>query len=108
MSAPNLSGSDPDRPVPGECRIRLSVERRLQSSGYAAVRDVRCEFERGELRLYGTLPTHYLKQVAQALVADLEAVRVVDNQIQVVPSIPRGTAGSRECPEEPEASSGTR
>jgi osmotically-inducible protein OsmY len=107
MTSPDRSSPDPDRLGPGGGRIRLSVESRLQSSGYTALRDVRCDFERREVRLYGTLPTHYLKQVAQALVAELEGVRLVENQIQVVPSAPRGTAESRECPEESGASSET-
>jgi osmotically-inducible protein OsmY len=73
--------------------IQRAAQRLLQSSSYAAIRHVCCEFERGELRLYGNLPTHYLKQVALAIVAGLEGVLRVKNQIQVGPAVPPATAG---------------
>jgi osmotically-inducible protein OsmY len=41
------------------------------------------------LVLRGCLPTYYLKQVAQEVVAHLEGVEGVENQIQVVPGASR-------------------
>jgi hypothetical protein len=90
MTRPALPRSDPDRLAADGCRIRLSVERRFQRSGYAALSRVCCEFQRenGVLHLGGSVPSYYLKQVAQELVADLEGVRVVNNQINVARPAP--------------------
>ncbi len=66
--------------------ILQTAESRLRAGGYAVLRDVCCDFESGVLRLSGRLPSQYLKQVAQALVADLEGVSTVVNQITVVAS----------------------
>lgn len=64
--------------------IGLEAEVRLRRSAYLALRDVSCILLEGSiLRLRGRLPSHYLKQVAQALVAGIEGVRQVDNQIVV-------------------------
>jgi osmotically-inducible protein OsmY len=41
------------------------------------------------LVLRGCLPSYYLKQLAQEVVAHLEGVEGVDNQIQVVPGAAR-------------------
>jgi hypothetical protein len=57
---------------------------RLDRTGYAVLRRVRCEFRDGLLRLSGCLPTQYLKQVAQAVVADVEGIVTVVNEIEVV------------------------
>jgi osmotically-inducible protein OsmY len=70
-------------PNPSWTDIRQAAERRLQASGYTVLRDVRCDFEGGVLRLRGRLPSQYLKQVAQAVVVDLEGVSTVENQITV-------------------------
>jgi osmotically-inducible protein OsmY len=109
MTTPDQSSVDTDRPDPGGCTIRFSVERRLQRSGYTALSRVCSEFqtESGVLHLRGSVPSYYLKQVAQELVLDLEGVRLVNNQINVAPSAPRGAAGKRECSEEADRSSGT-
>jgi hypothetical protein len=60
------------------------AERALRNSPYLALRNVTCECRDGVLTLRGCLPTYYLKQVAQAVVARLDGVRVVVNEIQVV------------------------
>ncbi len=86
MNAPFRSTSDSHRAAaPGSCSIQSSVERRLLGSGYAALGRVWCEFqpESGVLHLSGSLPSYYLKQLAQELVIDLEGVRLVINQITV-------------------------
>jgi osmotically-inducible protein OsmY len=96
MAIPTESDSVPDRDS-GESRIRSSVEDRLQRSGYAALRWIWCEFEEefGVLHLRGSVPSHYLKQVAQELVVYVEGVRLVNNQINVARSTPpRGGSAS--------------
>ena len=83
MFAPSYS--DSNRSVPYESAVRASVEGRLQRSSYGALRRIRCDFQgdSGILHLRGSLPSYYLKQVAQELVGDVEGVRLVDNQIRV-------------------------
>lgn len=60
------------------------AERALRSSPYLALRNVSCGCQDGVLILRGCLPTYYLKQVAQAVVAHVEGVRQVVNEIEVV------------------------
>ena len=96
MTAPEFARPDGDRPPFGGCAIRSSVEHRLQRSGYAALGRVSCEFQResGVLHLHGEVPSYYLKQIAQELVRDLDAVRLVQNQITVARPAPRGYVSS--------------
>jgi osmotically-inducible protein OsmY len=67
-------------------RIGESVADRLRISPYFALREIRCECRDGVVTLLGQLPTHYLKQIAQEVVADVQGVTKVVNQIEV--SIP--------------------
>jgi len=60
------------------------AERALRNSPYLILRNVACEYQEGVLTLRGCLPTYYLKQVAQAVVARVEGVRQVVNDIEVV------------------------
>ncbi len=60
------------------------AERALRNSPYLALRNVTCECRDGVLSLRGCLPTYYLKQVAQAVVAPVDGVRQVVNDIEVV------------------------
>jgi CheY-like chemotaxis protein len=66
-----------------EAGIQEESERRLRSNPYLALKSISCEYHYGVLLLRGCLPTYYLKQVAQAVVAGIEGVVRVDNQIQV-------------------------
>jgi len=69
--------------IPPRGDLGLEAEHRLWGSGYLALRDVSCEVQAGIMRLQGRLPSYYLKQMAQALVADLEGVRRVVNLIEI-------------------------
>jgi osmotically-inducible protein OsmY len=60
------------------------AERRFRRRPYLAQHHVSCDYRDGVLILRGCLPTSYLKQVAQEVVAPLEAVEHIDNQIEVV------------------------
>jgi osmotically-inducible protein OsmY len=108
MNTGTLSRSDPDRLAPQARTLQSSVERRWQTSGYTALTRIHSDFEgeSGILHLRGSLPSHYLKQVAQELVIDLEGVRRVDNQINVIRSVPREPAWNRHRADEPDASPG--
>jgi osmotically-inducible protein OsmY len=60
------------------------AERALRNSPYLVLRNVTCACQNGVLTLRGYLPTYYLKQVAQAVVAHVDGVRQVVNEIEVV------------------------
>jgi osmotically-inducible protein OsmY len=76
---------------------RPSLERRIEDclcrSGYLALRAVVCDTRGGIVRLRGSLPTYYLKQVAQATVAEVDGVRRIINRIVVVASIDPSPVG---------------
>src|SRR5258708_7210548 len=57
---------------------------RLDGGGYMTLKDVECEFSEGEARLCGRLPSYHLKQLAQEIVARIDGVRAVLNQIEVI------------------------
>jgi len=60
------------------------AESRLRRSAYLALQYISCEFHARVLILRGRLPSYYLKQIAQALVGDIEGVERIDNQIEVM------------------------
>jgi hypothetical protein len=57
----------------------------LERRGYSALRRVRCDLRDGVPRLRGHLPSHYLKLIALAVVAEVEGVRAIVNEIEVRP-----------------------
>jgi len=65
-------------------QIRRIAEERLRNSPYAALRMISCQYHDGVLILYGRLQTHYLKQVAQSIMTDLDGVLEIANRIEVV------------------------
>lgn len=74
----------PSAPAPsGRAGIRIEALHRLRRAGYLALWDISCDLHEDRLRLHGRLPSHYLKQVAQAVVAGVEGVDGVVNLIQV-------------------------
>jgi osmotically-inducible protein OsmY len=94
VSALNLAGAESATtartPPPG---LRELAEGCLRRNPYRALKHVSCECRGGVLVLRGRLPSYYLKQVAQEVVARLEGVQVVDNQIQVVTPASRSGPG---------------
>jgi len=62
------------------------AETRLRNSPYLALRMVSCETRNGMLVLRGSLPTYYLKQLAQATVAGTPGTPPVLNEIEVTGS----------------------
>ncbi len=60
------------------------AENHLRSNSYLALKNISCEFRQGVLILKGNLPTYYLKQVAQAVVAPTAGVERIINEIEVV------------------------
>ena len=94
MLAVPPAGSEPGTPSPDPPASPQAVaERGLRSSRYSALKHVSCDYQGGVLVLRGCLPSYYLKQVAQEVVARLEGVQAIDNQIQVVPPASRSGPG---------------
>ncbi len=60
------------------------AESRLRQNAYLALKNISCEFHDGVLTLQGCVPTYYLKQVAQEVVAPVEGVERVENRIEVL------------------------
>jgi osmotically-inducible protein OsmY len=69
-----------------ERRIKEAAEGHLRRSGYLALRNIGCNCREGVVTLRGCLPTYYLKQIAQHVVAELEGVCGIINQIEVLAS----------------------
>jgi hypothetical protein len=65
----------------------------LRRNTYLARRSLACEYRDGVFVLRGCLPTCYLRQVAQEVVAGLEGVEAIENRIQVVTPASRSRPG---------------
>ncbi len=72
--------------TPRRSDIELEARSRLSRSGYFALRDVSCCVSSHSVQLNGRVPTYYLKQLAQAIVAELTGSRQLINQIKVATS----------------------
>jgi osmotically-inducible protein OsmY len=75
-------------------RIGELAENRLRGNAYLALRHVACEGHDGVVVLRGCVPTYYLKQVAQEVVAQTDGVRQVVNHIEVMAATASGFRGS--------------
>jgi hypothetical protein len=88
-----LDHPDLERVASSTAGIGASAEGRLRSSPYLALRDVGCAERDGVVTLRGHLPSYYLKQIAQEVVGEVDGVRAVNNQIEVLAPPPRAVAG---------------
>jgi hypothetical protein len=86
MLAVYPAGTEPDRPSPDPpTNLQAVAERALRSGPYPALKKLSCDYQGGVLVLRGCLPTYYLKQIAQEVVAQqVKGAGRLDNQIQVV------------------------
>lgn len=64
-------------------RLEREVNERLRSSGYAPLASLECDVEQGTLTLYGTVPTYYLKQLAQHYAGKSDEIKMVQNHVAV-------------------------
>ena len=80
-----------------EKRIEEAAEGHLRRSSYLALRDIGCTCREGVVTIRGCLPTHYLKQIAQHVVTELEGVCGIVNQIEVLAPPGRDVVGSGAC-----------
>ncbi|MEX0704082.1 MAG: BON domain-containing protein [Planctomycetales bacterium] len=72
-----------------DMRIEASAFEALQSSGYPVLRSVRCEVSGGVVLLSGSVPSYFMKQMAQAAVMRIDGIRGVENRLDVC--VARGT-----------------
>jgi osmotically-inducible protein OsmY len=56
---------------------------RLRESPYYFLRTLTCHFDRGVLTLKGTVPQHRLRGIAERIVARVDGVHTINNQIEV-------------------------
>ena len=59
------------------------AQRRLWEARFRFSRSISCQYHEGVLLLRGQVPTYYLKQIAQTVVARVPGVEHVDNRIHV-------------------------
>jgi hypothetical protein len=98
-SCPNNDVAAPSiRPSTDHLDVGGDALGRLRRAGYLAFRDLSCNTEGADLYLKGRLPSHYLKQLAQAIAGEVEGVRRVINCIEVVSGSARRNLGNgTEC-----------
>jgi hypothetical protein len=95
VSALTLAGAEPVTPTrTPHLGLQELAEGCLRHNPYLALKNVTCDCRDGVLVLRGCLPTYYLKQMAQEVVAYLEGVGAIDNQIQVVTPACRSWPGA--------------
>ncbi len=73
-----------EQEAPLSRHVAAVAEARLRASSHRALRKISCKFDQGVLVLQGRLSTYFLTQSAQEIVADIEGVEQVVNQIEVV------------------------
>ena len=55
----------------------------LKDSDYRRLHNVKCSFHEGVVILKGSVPSFYLKQVAQVLVSKVPGIEIIDNRLKV-------------------------
>lgn len=83
---PSNPSSDADSVSRDDLRV-WQAERASQSlcsAPYSALHWISCDYCGGALTLRGKVPCYFLKQMAQAIVADTPGVREIVNRIEVV------------------------
>jgi hypothetical protein len=79
---PTVAFVDPAETA-SESAVRAQVRAALRAAGYPALADLDCRLVNGSIVLSGTVPTYYLKQVAQTVVLRLGATLRLDNCVLV-------------------------
>ncbi|HTU23744.1 MAG TPA: BON domain-containing protein [Pirellulales bacterium] len=63
--------------------LEEQAQRRLRESPYYFLKQVTCHYSQGVLTLRGTVPMWQLRQFAESIVARVEGVRVIENEVEV-------------------------
>ena len=67
----------------GENQITARIRRALSLTGHPALRHVRVRVDDGRVCLQGSVPSWFLKQVAQSAVLNVADVDALDNELVV-------------------------
>jgi osmotically-inducible protein OsmY len=68
---------------PQDGLIRENVNRVLQETGYSPLRCIQCDVSDGVVELTGSVPSFYIKQLAQTAVLRLGQIRGIKNRLRV-------------------------
>ena len=82
------TGKRQSRPGNAAESVLLETRRRLGAAGYRVLRQIECEYSGGVLVLRGSVPTFYLKQIAQSVLLNNPIVERVVNLIDVPEGVP--------------------
>lgn len=67
----------PSQPI---CAVVMAA---LRSTGYRLLANLQCEVQDGIVKLSGSVPSFFLKQMAQSVVLRLDQVKRVENSLEV-------------------------
>lgn len=74
--------------IPADKTYELdAIHSTLRAAPYRALRAVRCQFVDDRLVLTGSLPSFYLKQLAQTHISSIHPTMRLDNRIEVSPVV---------------------
>jgi len=76
--------------------VEQEALRRLRKSGYLAHHTVACKVHGTVIVLLGTLPSYYLKQLAQSIAAEVQRDLEVVNRIEVAAGAPASQVTSKQ------------
>jgi hypothetical protein len=68
---------------PHDRSLLETVNRVLRETGYTPLRCIQCDVSDGVVELTGSVPSFYVKQLAQTAVLRLEQIRGVKNLLRV-------------------------
>ena len=72
-----------DNPVSALPMGRATLEQELRSSPYSSLRQLVCQVDRDRVIVRGTVPSYYLKQVAQTLALKAVGIGHLESDIDV-------------------------
>ena len=76
---------EPEMKLPLPSLVAAVLQQQFHSSPYWSVRQLICDFDRGCVTIRGTLPSYYLKQVAQAIATKALGNEHIHSDIDVQP-----------------------
>lgn len=80
------AGTPPPPPTSNDSAVTEAAESHLRQHSYLALKNISCECRHGQLTLRGCVPSFYLKQIAQTVVAQIDGIAGIRNEIEVVGS----------------------
>lgn len=68
----------------------VQAEVLLRHSAYPELWFISCSSQEGILSLHGTVPSYYLKQIAQSTIQGLSGIEGIENRLKVRPRLREG------------------